>query len=127
VTLPSRYKTDAFDPEAALIFRLTTNTRGLDAEAARSGVLAIALWAAACGSDSTGPGGPTTTCASVSLSAGQSKVVDPASSTGCLLIPATAGAAEYLVVALLASGTVKDGGTTGAYNLTAGAPGARPR
>ena len=87
-------------------------------------VLAIALWAAACGSDSTGPGGPTTTCASVSLSAGQSKVVDPASSTGCLLIPPTAGAAEYLVVALSASGTVKDGGTTGAYNLTAGAPGA---
>ena len=87
-------------------------------------VLAFAVWAAACGSDSTGPGGSSGGCASVNLIAGQSKVVDPAVSAGCLRIPPSATDAEYLVVALSASGTVRDGGTTGAYNLSAGAPGA---
>jgi hypothetical protein len=88
-------------------------------------VLAVATWAAAgCGGDSpTDPGG-SGTCASVALSAGQSLVADPSASAGCLHFPGAGPAgAEYLVVAVSTSATVRSGGVTGPYHLAAGAPG----
>ena len=93
-----------------------------------AGLLTLLPWAiAACGGDSpTGPGGGGSgTCADINLSAGQSTVLEPPASAGCFRVPAAGAAgAEYLMVALSTSATVRDGGTTGPYRLTAGALGA---
>ena len=84
----------------------------------------VCVGAAACSGDSTGPSTPSASCADVTLSAGQSAVLDPASSSGCIRLPAAGAAgAEYLVVAVSTSSEVRTGGLTGPYRIDAGAPG----
>jgi len=84
---------------------------------------------AACGGDSTGPststsgglncGGTTPT----QVAAGAHLVFDPATSGGCLVLPAAGAAgAEHLVVALSTSGQVTNSGLSTAYTLS-GKPG----
>ena len=84
---------------------------------------------AACGGDSTEPktstsgglncGGTTPT----QVAAGAHLVFDPATSGGCLVLPAAGAAgAEHLVVALSTSGQVTNSGLSTAYTLS-GKPG----
>jgi hypothetical protein len=62
-----------------------------------------------------------TSCADVTLSPGQSAVLDPASSQGCVRLPAAgAEGAEYLVVAVSTSSEVRNGGVTAPYHIDAG-------
>ncbi len=91
----------------------------------RAWIALLASGAAACGSDTTGPGPtPVTSCADVTLSPGHSAVLDPASSQGCLRLPAAgADGAEYLVVAVSTSSEVRDGGVTAPYQIDAGVVG----
>lgn len=56
------------------------------------------------------------------LAAGGQAIIDPVSSGGCLRLPAAgAGGAEYLVVALSASGQETAHGTSGGFSLSASA------
>ena len=83
------------------------------------------LLSAACGNDSTSPSSsvsPAANCvnaAATQLAVGAHVVVDPATSEGCLRLPAaSASGAEYLVVSLSTTGQVTDMGLTASYELT---------
>jgi hypothetical protein len=78
----------------------------------------------ACSGDSTSPT-PVAACADVTLSPGQSSVLDPSSSDGCIRFPTPgASGAEYLVVVVSTSAQVESGGLSGPYELDAGSSGA---
>jgi hypothetical protein len=79
----------------------------------------------ACGGDSTGPtqAPAALSCAGTTptqLAPGAHVVFDPATSGGCLVLPAAgAAAAEYLVVALSTTGQVTQAGVSTPYTLAA--------
>jgi hypothetical protein len=95
----------------------------------RPWVAGVAAVLAACGGDSAGPSTSTSgglNCSSTAptqLGAGVHLVFDPATSGGCLVLPAAGAAgAEHLVVALSTSGQVTNAGLSTAYTLS-GQPG----
>jgi hypothetical protein len=95
----------------------------------RPWVAGVAAVLAACGGDSAGPSTSTSgglNCSSTTptqLGAGVHLVFDPATSGGCLVLPAAGAAgAEHLVVALSTSGQVTSAGLSTAYTLS-GQPG----
>ena len=95
----------------------------------RAGLLVAGFLAACGGGDDGGPPGPSD-CVSASpttLAAGEMALIDPATSNGCLTLPASGPpGAEYLVALYSASGQVVDGGVSGGYALN-GAALAAPR
>ncbi len=94
-------------------------------------VLLLAL--ADCGTSSTATA-PTYNCDGVTattLAVGGHSIIDPATTTGCLRLPAAgAGGAEYLVVAYSAAGQERGAGVAGNFTLVASgdtfAPTVRP-
>jgi len=79
-----------------------------------------------CGQDTTGPTSLISGAAScegvalTQLAPGAHAVIDPTATGGCLVLPAAGGpGAEYLVVALSATGQVTDNGVTAPYQLSA--------
>ncbi len=90
-----------------------------------SRVAVVAGLLVACGGDSTGPNtslSPASNCgttAATQLTAGSHVVIDPATTSGCLVLPAAGPAgAEHLVVALSTSGQVTDSGVSAPYELS---------
>ncbi len=86
--------------------------------------------AAACsgGEGGTGPTVPTLTCspgpAPTVMNAGEFRILNPASSAGCLRLPETGPAgAEYLIAALSTAGQVTSTGVTIDYAMQGGASG----
>jgi hypothetical protein len=90
----------------------------------RFALLGAALLGACSGNESTGPSpspGPVT-CASTSpteLTPGTHVVIDPATTSGCVQLPAAGPAgAEYLLVALSTAGQVTTSGVSAPYELS---------
>ena len=76
---------------------------------------------AACSGSDPAPAGPCDGTASITLAAGEYRVVDPALSEGCLVLPAAGPAgAEYLVAAIATNGVQVTGGISGSFALMSG-------
>jgi hypothetical protein len=97
-----------------------------------AGIALVGLVVAAC-NDTTSPPPPPPpsanidcgTVAPVSLAPGEHQIVDPATSNGCVRVPAAgAGGAEYLVVAASTARNRTSAGVSGAYVLRSGSPSA---
>ncbi len=88
--------------------------------------VAIAVFIAACGSESSGPNpGPDLNCGQTQptqLDPGEFSIIDPTAQGACVSLPsvpaAGAGGAEHLYVALSTAGTEVSGGITAPYQLT---------
>jgi len=76
---------------------------------------------AACSGSDPAPAGPCDGTAPIALAAGEYRVVDPALSEGCLVLPAAGPAgAEYLVAAIATNGVQVTGGISGSFALMSG-------
>jgi hypothetical protein len=81
---------------------------------------------AACGGGSTAGPSPTVSCAApavITLAVGQSVILDPTASGGCIQIPDPAGTATaHLVVAVATNGQETSNGISTSYSLSGGQP-----
>ncbi|MGH7560606.1 MAG: hypothetical protein ACRENB_06260 [Gemmatimonadales bacterium] len=97
-----------------------------------NGLVTLLAAVAACGGDPVGPNNsiqsPSVACASippVQLAVGQHVVVDPATTSGCIRVPAAgASGAEYLLVLTSTAGTETQNGVSGTYLLRGSNPSA---